>query len=190
MITLVIPEYNTAAWLEGMDTQHILQLQGFRICRSPNYLILHVHLNQAENITKKWNITISVKIIFQLWQLLIWMQWSRLILIIQLHFKILSKFQMSWPRLEPGTSQSLSECANLYTNETSLLVVVLWFQNIIMPTQVKPSLSQVKAQCWSGCKTDFASWCTCQTFELMNNKVWEQSSAVFFTVGTVAKPTC
>ena len=51
MITLVITEYNTAAWLEGIDTQHILQLQGFRICRNPNYLILH--LNQAENFTKK-----------------------------------------------------------------------------------------------------------------------------------------
>ena len=47
------------------------------------------------------------------------MQWSRLILIIQLHFKIMSKFQMFPPRSEPGASESLSECASLYTTETS-----------------------------------------------------------------------
>ncbi len=45
-----------------------------------------------------------------------------------------------------------------------------------MPTQVKPSLSQVKAQCCSGCKTDFASWCTCQTFELMVDPVSPQTT--------------
>ncbi len=30
------------------------------------------------------------------------------------------KISKSPPRLEPGTSRSLSECAMLYTNETSL----------------------------------------------------------------------